>query len=552
MQTDACNGDGSAPTGGAPSHASVHRVLPWVLLALAVGAHALYLYAWFERDHSVARSVGNSLVAGVATALCAVEQGQWSLLSDVGRQGLMAPAAALARPFLGGDPDLLYRVVALCLIGTQVALFDLGRQLAGPLAGVLAAALFPLLPDVGSAVRAWWPLMPQVLLLCIAAGLLLRSRGFSRPGFAAAFAALGGLGIYVSSYPMHNLCYLAPIGAMALGAGISGVVFGRDPVSLERVSRSRGLVGGLLALALLGMALWLGGLPESSLAYADSQLQDPQFSQAAAPGSLAALTAYLRLGFSGSLTPLLAVPFLAALPLWLRGGRGWPVLMCWFVLPLVVFSLIAKKNVYYLGQILPVVPLVIALGLASLRRRWMAGPAAALVLVLAALQYAALFPLGDPHQTLPPWVRVLNLHALPADAQQVFEEPKLVGLEPLPRATVHERAARLVLDAEREGFSQGGSVALDPAVAYLVALEEPCGALDAHPAPLSHADLERLLFQRVERVVVVEPHCGPQAADGADRLTRSPSLERFYEVVAKDLRAVPCVHLYRLRDWLGR
>jgi hypothetical protein len=83
------------------------------------------------------------------------------------------------------------------------------------------------------------------------------------------------------------------------------------------------------------------------------------------------------------------VPVEIAAAAWLLRGRGRAELGGWALIPLIALSLLPKKNHYYASVLLPALPLVLGLGVASLPGRWLRRGAAVVVVGLATVQLLA-------------------------------------------------------------------------------------------------------------------------------------------------------------------
>ena len=337
------------------------------LLVTAIAGHAALLLHWIHLDQAVGRPLVVTYVEPVTDLVRAHAQGRVGDLQLAQPHSVLAWIALGGRQLLGGHPDYLLWLGVIFLVGTQILLFDVGRLLEGPWAGLWVAALFPLYPEVALTVRRWAPQIYQLFFLVAAADLLLRSRGLSRLLPTVGFAVVALVGLRVSPMGNDNVCQLAAVGAMALGAGTRGVLWGRGPRRGQRNSRIVSLVFGLAAAAGIGLAVWQSGLVQGELSHKLAEMDNPIHDQGPPRWSVEALTAYARYFLSVSVGWILAVPFVAGLVLFVRRGQARAELLSWLFLPLVAFSLISKKNPYYLYSILPVFPLVTVLGLWKVR-----------------------------------------------------------------------------------------------------------------------------------------------------------------------------------------
>ncbi len=376
------------------------RWAPWPVLALGLGWQAWLGLRWIRLDQSVCEGVFPYGVWPLAQMLDRIELGQMpEYLRTTLPPDLFSFTALAGRAAFGADPDSLLITMLLLLLLTQLLLFDLGRLLASPWAGVLAALLLPLAPDSGALARRWAAQLPHMLLLVACASCVVRSRSFTRWLPSLGFVLLTMLGMAYSVWLTDDLLFLGAAGSLALGAGMRGMVLGEGPLSGVPLDRRRVLVGGLITAALLALGGWVLIVHRLELSYYVSETSADQYRQAIPPWRPQALTAYLRLLWRDNQGPWLSLAGVVGTALYIRRGKARTELLAWLLIPLLALSLIAKKNSYYLAVIYPVLPLVTALGLASLRRRWLSLGSMAVVLAGAwwSWQQASFTPtLGAP------------------------------------------------------------------------------------------------------------------------------------------------------------
>lgn len=514
--------------------------LPWALLALALGLHVLGMAAWIGAEQAIGRPVYSGSAGHLADALHLVAaRGLPAYLASPEAAWYTLPPVLLAR--LGGtDPAVLLWSQVLLMLCAQALIFDLGRLLGGPWSGLIAAAVLPLLPEVALYEHRWAPHLAQLTLLLAAADALVRSRSLSRPLPSLAFAVLGALSLGASGMATDNYCTLAALGAMAAGALARGLILGRGPRPDEPIRRLGPALFGTLAAGAVAWVLIRAGHLGFDLAYVQRETAPGAYADLAPRGSLAALTAYARFWYRTSLSPLFALALLAALVAYARRGAGRAEILGWLLLPLAAFSLLAKKNPYYIGPSLPAAALVLGLGLPRLRRP---GVAIAIAVVAAGgVQWAA--------RSLPGFRCPLPFvpYRLIPDAERVFQAPIVPSIAPerafanarvLDLLRPHVRDSACALPIARRLWVLAPGDHQD--VRLALALQDPCvGNIGSWPET-GEIGLARW-------VVVADPTCGAPAgqapapwADFARRLTLGGSLRP----VAEDRAEPPCLALYR-------
>jgi hypothetical protein len=455
-----------------PVPARLARSAPWLALALGLLAQAWIGLRWIRLDQSVAEGVFPYGAWPLVQLLDRLELGQMSMYFDGSAHPDLFSFTGLAgRALFGEHPDSLLITMLALTLGTQILLALIGRSLGSPWGGVLAALLLPLAPDSGVMARRWAAQLPHMFLLAGCAACLLRSRSYTRWLPTAGFVLLAVVGMTYSSWLTDDLLFVGAVGAMALGAGVRGLVTGGGPDDGPAAGRPRVLLGGAVAAALLALAGWQLMYRWLDLGYYVLEAGDPMGTQVAAAGSVTALTGYLRLMWTDLYGPLLCVAALVGLPLFLWRGRGRAELSSWLLLCLLALSLVTKKNSYYLVVVYPVVPLITALGLDRLPRVWLRALAMLAVLVPAwwiwqrdsfvpiegapprIAQYDPAFQTVNPpvlgYRSDRPYARELRLIETHVAALEVHEEPVLcimplqetaeleLAIEPLlPRARV--------------------------------------------------------------------------------------------------------------------
>ncbi len=427
--------------------APLHRNAPWLALGLGVVVQGAVALRWIGLEQRVGEPVVCEAIQPVNTLITLVHQGGLGL-DELLNSSLLAGLGVMGHGLFGGGGASLLLTMLACMLLCQFLIFDCGRLLAGPWAGVLAALLLPMLPDVALLGRRWGPILPQLTLLLAMADLLLRSRSLSRSGLALVVGLLGAAGVVLSPFSTHNLIFVAAACSLCAGPLLRGLLLGRAAFGVEPgVSRARVAVGGLLALGPALLVAWSWLLIRTNTDYIAAEAHAAEYA-----GSIwdpAVLFAYPRLLVTSSAGPLLGV--LAALGLLgvLWRGRGRAELLFWLLGPIVPLSLIAKKNWYYAAVVFPVLPLLVALGLALLPWRRVAFAMGALLLAATgwAFWQASFVPGGTPA-----WYR----YTLPDGAFQTQPGTSLTP-EPWSRHQRHTALLRAALPGSScpEGVTVG-------------------------------------------------------------------------------------------------
>lgn len=531
------------------------RLAVGLVLGLVVLGHLVVLGLWIPMEQEFAHPVCVGMNLPMSDSLQLIAAGAWQRAVMDHLPGLFIwPALGLHR-LIGPDPHvLLWSNMVLVALSLFLA-FDLGRLVGGATVGVLSAALLFLVPDVAMIARRWSSMMFQMLMVLLAANLLLRSRSFTRFLPTAGFALAGSVGMCAGFHSTDNIAWLAALGAMVLGAGLRGLLLGRGLDATQLAPRWKVLLlGAAVGAALAWVFVRWEVVDASSLDYIGGELQKPEFVEQAPRFSLQALTAYLRLMWYSMLSPWLALPFLVALVPWLQRGKARAELGFWLVIPVVFFSLIAKKNGYYIYFTIPAVVLITAQGLVLLRRWHLGALVACFALTAGTLQ------LLERSFTARRWPleNVFGPYRMPFDASEVLETVISPQISPMP-VFRHEREVELILPHLSGSRCE---VPIQPRILVLhpgdyqdfrlkLALSSPClGNVLTWPA-LEQAHMARW-------VVVGDPECQPGApvtghlaldpdipwAGATEHLLQRPGSRH----VASDMSDRPCLHLYRTTD----
>ncbi len=530
------------PEETAGTWSKVGRVAPWVVLGLGLAAQLGVAVRWIALEERVGEPVVCEALFAVNNLAHWAHGGQivegLTNIPDIGLLGWLGLGGATV---LGSSGTTLLVLMLLCMLGAQALTLDIGRRLGSLEAGVLAALLLPLFPDVALIGRRWGPILPQLLVLLALADLLLASRGLSRPLRALGCGVLALLGGLVSPFVTHDMLFLAAAGFMVGGATLRGLLFGQGALEDERPGRGWIALGALLVAVPVALMAWRLGPLYVDTEYYAVEAQGQGYAGAGQVFHPWFLTAYLRLLFHSSAGPLLCVASGLGLLGFLWKGRGRAELVCWLVGPLILLSLLPKKNWYYVAYVFPVLPLVLALGLEALPRRWLRWSLGALLLLLAGWGW------GQASFQRDGWA----LYRWPQQ-DPAFQSPPGPALEP----TLHFRYARheALLQGALDGPSCPGGAVLamlppHPAddLVFVVADIDPCLRLEAWE-PAGSYDL--LLFH--------DGKCTPEPSLEAEREV-DPTLPRpsfvngcerrgSCEVVAVDRHEAPCLWLVRSLD----
>jgi hypothetical protein len=454
---------------------------PLAVLLVLMGLQAWVQVLWIRADGGVGDGVCCGFTAPVLEILLAdaTDQLGWPWSHYRRSMGLLVWPALAARKIVGANPDFLLATILLGTVFTQGFLYDIGRRLVSPLAGLIAAGLYPMIPAVAYMTRRWDAMAPQHFVLVLGFWCLVRSEGFARWRWTLGFALVAMVGCVLSARETDNLLFMAAIGAMALGPALRGLL----------CMRWRSVVG---ALALAGgMALFCQryAFPLVDFAYFQDEMGNRSYEQGAARMSLEALLAYPMRLYTDDLTPWLAVPFVGALVSFLRRGPARAELLSWLILPLLALGFVGKKNFYYAAIIYPVVPIVLGLVVAQWRPRQLRVGLAAVLLVLTWLQWSSR---SLPTSTFPKALATVNWNGQLGPQAHLFQ-----GMVPLhlgPRGpSPHARELTLLAprvttdscDCPQQLMVMGNG---DFSDLYLqLKMTDPCLTMSMHPR-IDHPD----------------------------------------------------------------
>ncbi len=326
---------------------------PYRLLAALVAGHIVVNIVWLAMTSSV--DIGlphNHLYQALAHALDIDGARPWG-----NPHSYLYAFSALGVRMLGPSYLSVTLVHSMFFALAIVAVFLLGRDLAGPWGGLTAAALFSLTPAAYGMSRLFGdlPLATAITAWCMWA--------LWRAGRGGAWGwALCGALILAGVYGL-----LVPSNAALIGLALLGPFCVALPTAYRR-SRRAGRVAIVVVLGLLAGGALLqvvgGGLFESyyfkeSARFAEASLwRHPRFAIA----QLVLLGGYV-------LGPLLFVALAAATVIaFARQAEGRWVLLAGVVLPLLVLTIVPKRKDLNLFAILPAITVLTAIGLMQLRR----------------------------------------------------------------------------------------------------------------------------------------------------------------------------------------
>ena len=293
------------------------------------------------------------------------------------------------------------------------AVFALGRRLFDSETGLLAAFFFGTAPFVIFSLTNFQLDLPLASMVAAALYALVRSEGFSRPGWSMALGVALGLGM-VTKPPFAG--YVLPAFCWPLWQAL-------------RSGDRRRRLGWLGVALVVGVAIalpWYGprivGLP--------IQAANRSFKQAAEAGQAGYLSAESLLYYPrvlpmqfGALATLLFVAGAWAARryresrafLWLAG-----------IVPFVMFSLIQNRNLRYTLPILPAAALLAAVGARSLPPAWRRG--GLWICVLVGLLQISMTAFGVPVPPRVPGVGISVAYSYPPDRADWRHEAVIADL----------------------------------------------------------------------------------------------------------------------------
>jgi len=365
-------------------------IVPGVALAGLFGFHAWGTLTWLSR-HALPDGWQNEFLH----VFRAVEV--FLRIRDMGGDGIhywlfeeyYPPLQALVGVgALAIGPDRVDTLAAsnlLWLALLLVATYGLGRRIAGPSAGLLAAAIVSFYPSIYGNLRHFEPNVALAALAVTAIWALDASKGLQRTGPVVGFALAVAAGLLVDRVSMAPL-----VAVPALVVAIRAL---RSRGVRRGVWLRIGLAAAIVAL-LCGYYYWL--FATEHLAEITSQVDGEIDAHGTRTEHRSPLSPLFWLYYPLSwldcqMGLVLALAALAALGRALASPRrkGWIVLV-WVLGGLALFTLLGKKQPYYTLPLLPGAALITAREVLRIRPAGAAAALAAVLLLLGLHQWSTL------------------------------------------------------------------------------------------------------------------------------------------------------------------
>jgi hypothetical protein len=356
----------------------------------ALLAAAVAVNAWWLHVHATPVMAGHQpLLAslrlnrlGLVEAFASVFGGGWQ-----GRHSVYELSSLLTVGTLGESTFALIFVSTLWLVALLTAGYATAAQVGGRRAGLVAATLLACTPAAFHWSRVSAPAIAVMATALVGVALSLRAKGFTRIGPSVALGGVAALATYLSETAADNLGVLAVLGFVAAASLAWRLAHGPER------ARAIGLAAASAAVAVLLMdRATLGfftqyAVGEAAGGYSGSLWGQPR-----------ALLAYPYLLWRHDLGPAIAVVTLPALVMLGRKISARRAALLAFGLgPLLLVTLLPKKNYNYTFAFVAAFPVVVAVAVASLEnpRRRRAATAVVLAAGLAAWALGT-FSAGDP------------------------------------------------------------------------------------------------------------------------------------------------------------
>jgi dolichyl-phosphate-mannose-protein mannosyltransferase/DUF2993 family protein/glycosyl transferase family 22 (putative mannosyltransferase) len=306
---------------------------------------------------------------------CAEDLAQGDVRRIIERSSFYPPivpcGAALVYRLVPSDAASAQSVILAFLGLGMAAVYLLGRRLAGSTEGVVAAVVFGCAPFVVFSALRFQLDLPLAAMVALALFVVLQTDGFTRLGWSLAAGVVFGLGMLTK--PPFAAYVVVPVLLVA--------------ASSDR--RRRGAAYAALAI-LVGAALsvpWYGPRLFGLL----PQITARSFKQAAESGHADPLTATALLFYPTWLTPELGT--LAVLLLLVGLGvavvrRQW-IAIATLLAPIVLFSLLQNKNLRYMLPVLPIAAVFAGMAFGLLPGRQARTVGAVVLALVCAIQVSA-------------------------------------------------------------------------------------------------------------------------------------------------------------------
>ena len=386
---------------------------PWWSLAALFGALGLVVTIWLSIDrHPPEWDHANHLERALDCHRTLADPAADRYAEIIG-----ARASSFYPPLVICATGILYfafpvtpltaQAVMLAFLGVALlAVYGLGRDLADPATGLLAAFFLGTAPFVVYSLLNFQLDLPLTAMVALALWALVRSEVFSRPGWTLGLGLIWGLGLLTKpTFPVYTL-------APALWT-----------IGLAATSRARGRRFAWVELASLIAALVALPWYSSRLLGLPLQFEHRSFMFAAQEGhaptlSAAALLHYPTI-FPTQVGLLAALGFLGGLLAVRRVREHRAVLWIAAIAPFVIITLIRNKNFRYSLPAVSAAVVVAALGVRALPRTLQRAVVGA-CLVLGALQVTMTAFLLPSPPAVPGWPSPLVIPYPPrgADWQQ--------------------------------------------------------------------------------------------------------------------------------------
>jgi len=324
--------------------------------------------------------------------------------------------------------------------------YDTARMLGNRLGGLAAAVSIMLFPAVFGWSRIYCTFIAGMFFPLLGFWLLLSSRAFTKAAPTMAFALLCALSMRLGETVSENIMTLFVLFFPAAYFFIFQMIRGR--------TKHRRI----LALSLSAAALFVIVLLTDyryiymAIGYLNFEAID-QRAIKYTPGNIAAdpsaIWAYFLIMWHENLSPPFAILTLAALGItaWRPTARQ-GALLIYFLVPLVLLSLIAKKNYNYIFALLPTCAVLIGVAVAKVARGRWGGVATAAIAVIGSFTFVNLSFMYQPNPT--------ELFGAPTDYRRYFQSWEVPVHMPFAASSALMTIAELA--AEKSASSHGASI----------------------------------------------------------------------------------------------